>query len=101
SLQPCHLRPFPTRRSSDLLIQTDAAISSGNSGGPLVNAAGEVVGINTAVARGDFMTAASNVGFAISVGEVLRVTELLRRQADGEDRKSTRLNSSHVKTSYA
>lgn len=71
----------------DALIQTDAAISSGNSGGPLVNAAGEVVGINTAVARGDFMTAASNVGFAISVGEVLRVTELLRRQADGETRE--------------
>jgi len=71
----------------DGLIQTDAAISSGNSGGPLVNAAGEVVGINTAVARGDFMTAASNIGFAISVGEVLRVTESLRRQAEGEVRE--------------
>jgi S1-C subfamily serine protease len=71
----------------DGLIQTDAAISSGNSGGPLVNASGEVVGINTAVARGDAITAVSNVGFAISVGEALPIIESLREQADGELRE--------------
>jgi len=51
------------------LIQTDAAISSGNSGGALVNAAGEVIGINTAVAMGDETRAASNIGFAISIDQ--------------------------------
>jgi len=44
------------------LIQTDAAINPGNSGGPLVNAAGQVVGINTAI-----IDNAQSIGFAISV----------------------------------
>jgi putative serine protease PepD len=70
----------------DGLIQTDAAISSGNSGGPLVDGRGRVVGINTAVARSDETTAATNVGFAISSDEVRPVLDALRAAKDGKPR---------------
>jgi len=61
------------------LIQTDAAINSGNSGGPLVNLEGEIIGINTLVIRGTNMSSAiaEGLGFAIPANTVNIVAQQL------------------------
>jgi len=64
----------------DDLIQTDAAINHGNSGGPLVNLAGQVIGINTLVIRGNSADQAEGLGFAVSANTVRAVSDQLITQ---------------------
>lgn len=59
--------------SLDDYIQTDAAINFGNSGGPLINARGEVIGINSAIS-----SRASNIGFAVPINGATAILPQLR-----------------------
>lgn len=61
------------------LIQTDAAISSGDSGGPLLTASGAVVGINTASAVSSGQMSAQNIGFAIPITRAAPILAELAR----------------------
>lgn len=60
-----------TGRTIHDVIQTDAAINPGNSGGPLLDSAGRLIGVNTAIYSPS--GASSGIGFAVPVGEVNRV----------------------------
>jgi len=91
-------------RSLDRYIQTDAAINLGNSGGPLINTQGEVVGINSALSA-----KAANIGFAVPINQATAVlTQLMEkgrvsrgyigvgpRDVDPDLQHSLRLRTSH------
>jgi serine protease Do len=70
-------RDIDSTRQFQRFIQTDAAINPGNSGGPLLNMAGEVIGINTAIATGTGSYA--GVGFALPSNVASRVYNQLSR----------------------
>jgi serine protease Do len=59
--------------SLDDYIQTDAAINLGNSGGPLINARGEVIGINAAIS-----SRATNIGFAVPINQAVAILPQLK-----------------------
>jgi serine protease Do len=68
-----NLSADPNTNSFENFIQTDAAINFGNSGGPLINVEGEVIGINTAIYR-----PAQNIGFAVPINTAKTILEQLK-----------------------
>ncbi len=89
-----------TGRTIAGVIQTDAAINPGNSGGPLLDSAGRLIGVNTAIFSPS--GASSGIGFAVPVDTVNRIVPQLIRQGEitraglgvriGDDSVSRRLN---------
>lgn len=72
----------PYNRVYREMIQTDAAISSGNSGGPLVNALGEVIGMNTMIwstANSNAGSGSIGIGFAIPINRVKEIVNILKK----------------------
>lgn len=62
------------------MIQTDAAINSGNSGGPLVNSIGEVIGMNTLIYTGNSMAGGNiGLGFAIPMNKVKAIVDKIKK----------------------
>lgn len=67
------------------MIQTDAAISSGNSGGPLLNANGEVIGMNTVIfstAQGSRGAGSIGIGYSIPINRVKQIVDLIKEHKE-------------------
>ena len=74
----------PNRLSISHVIQTDAALNHGNSGGPLLNAQGEVVGVNAQIETGGASQGNVGIGFAIPINTVKDVVAQLIKHGDVE-----------------
>lgn len=68
----------------DRVIQTDAVLNRGNSGGPLLNAQGEVIGVSSAIATGDTASGNTGIGFAIPINTVRDVVAQLKTRGHVE-----------------
>jgi S1-C subfamily serine protease len=74
--------PAPNNFSIDDVIQTDASVNPGNSGGPLLDAAGRVIGVNSQIATGGGSQGSVGIGFAVPVNTVKEVVPQL--EEDGK-----------------
>jgi S1-C subfamily serine protease len=75
----------PTDSPIERVIQTDAAVNRGNSGGPLLNAAGHVIGVNSKIATGsDTEVGNVGIGFAVPINTVRDVVAQLRTRGHAE-----------------
>ena len=78
------------------VIQTNAALNSGNSGGPLINAAGQVVGINTAKFKSYYSNTVEGIGFAIPIAAAKPIVEELIAQGYVSGRPSLGITGDSV-----
>jgi len=98
-------RDFGKQRDSRIykdMIQTDAAINSGNSGGPLVNSLGEVVGMNTFIFSGSQVSGTSiGLGFAIPINRVKKILKELRQNGSVDRTFKTGISVVNLTRRYA